>query len=381
MINILYCIPALYNAGGMERILTEKANYLANQPDFKIHVLTTDQKNKDVFYELSQKIAVRHLNLDFDQYFDYTLINKYLSIKKLQKKYKRILEEYCLANEINIIVSLGGKELDFLYKLNTPCTKICELHFSIEVREQFMLARGKTLKNRLIGKFRTYQMKRQTKCLDKLIVLTKSDEEKLKQTHKNVVQIYNFSSFEKNDKVLLHKKNIVAVGKLDPQKGFDLLIDSCKNIENWNNWVLHIYGEGPDKTFLEKKVKDNNLQDHIFFMGVNTSMEMVYINSSLFVLSSRYEGFPMVLLEAISFGIPLVSFDCETGPKEIIKNNDCGLLVENGQIRKLGKAIEYMINNQVILEEKSLKAFTKSNEFSKDKIMREWIQLFKNFKA
>lgn len=378
MINILYCVPALYNPGGMERILIEKANYLSELDEFNIYIITTDQKRKNIYFELSPKVNVTHLDLDFDQYFDKPILEKYFKIKKIQKNYRNILKEYIVNNKIDIIVSLGGKELDFLYKLDVDCKKICELHFSINIREQFMLARGNNLKNKLIGKYRTFQLIKQTKLLDCLVVLTKSDQEKLQKTHNNVLQIYNFSSFLPDEKSNLSNKVIVAVGKLDPQKGFDLLIEACKNINNWNGWQLHIYGQGPDKQKLENMVKKNNLKEYIYFKGITHNLGEVYNNASFFVLSSRYEGFPMVLLEAISFGLPIVAFDCETGPNEIIKNNDCGILVENGNIIQLGIKMEDMIHNHSLIIQKSIASFSKAKDFSKDYIMEQWISLFKS---
>ena len=219
-------------------------------------------------------------------------------------------------------------------------------------------------------------MIQQTKKLDQLIVLTKQDEEKLKISHQNVTQIYNFAPLAPAEKAPLDQKKIIAVGKLDPQKGFDLLIEACRFIKNWDGWILEIYGQGPDEEQLRSKISFYELEKHIFLKGITRKVEEVYHSASFYVLSSRFEGFPMVLLEAISFGLPIVSFDCATGPNEVIVNDDCGLLVEEGNTKKLGEAMQRMICSREEREEKSERAFQKSKFFSKDEIMKQWLELF-----
>lgn len=375
--NILYCVPALYNPGGMERILTEKVNYLANLEGYNLFVFTTDQDNRPLYFKLDDRVTVHHSNLNFNQYFSCNYLEKYLGTKKLLRLYEQQLQAYIKKNNIDLIVSLGGKELEFLYRMKTNSAKICELHFSIDIRKQFILSRGTNPLFKLIGKYRAWEMIQQTKKLDQLVVLTKKDEEKLKLTHQNVTQIYNFSPLAPTEKASLNQKKIVAVGKLDPQKGFDLLIEACTFIKNWDGWILEIYGQGPDEEQLRSQISSHHLEQHIFLKGITQKVAEVYNSASFYVLSSRFEGFPMVLLEAISFGLPIVSFDCVTGPNEVIHNDDCGILVDDGNTEKLGEAIQRLIENRKEREEKSERAFQKSRIFSKDEIMKQWLELFK----
>ena len=376
--NILYCVPALYNPGGMERILTEKVNYLANLEGYNLFVFTTDQDNRPLYFKLDDRVTVHHSNLNFNQYFSCNFLEKYLGTKKLLRLYEQQLQAYIKKNSIDLIVSLGGKELEFLHRMKTNSAKICELHFSIDIRKQFILSRGNSPLYKLIGNYRRWQMIQQTKKLDQLVVLTKEDEEKLKLTHQNVTQIYNFSPLVPTEKAPLNQKKIVAVGKLDPQKGFDLLIEACRFIKNWDGWILEIYGQGPDEEQLRSKISFYELEKHIFLKGVTRKVEEVYHSASFYVLSSRFEGFPMVLLEAISFGLPIVSFDCATGPNEVIVNDDCGILVDDENTEKLGEAIQRMISSREEREWKSERAFQKSKLFSKDEIMKQWTDLFES---
>lgn len=377
MINILYCIPGLYNPGGMERILTEKINYLIETGCYSITIMTTEQMDRPFYFRLNKDVKIINLDLGFDNFFSDHLFAKYYKTKKLLKKYKILLEDFIKTENIDICISLGGKELEFLSDIDSNCKKIVEIHFAKSIRKQFITARHDNFFWRFLGDFRTRILVNQTKKLDRIVVLTKADELEWKTTNNNVIQIYNFSPIVPVNKPKLVNKKIVAVGKLDPQKGFDLLIESCSYISNWDGWTLSIYGQGSEHKNLNNQIKKYNLDDKVFLEGISKNVYDVYSTASIYVLSSRYEGFPMVLLEAISFGLPLVAFDCITGPNEIIKNNDCGILVENGNVKSLAESIKWMMENREERERMSEKSFEKSNFFSKEQIMNQWELLFK----
>lgn len=377
MINILYCIPGLYNPGGMERILTDKINYLVETGLYSISIMTTEQMDKPFYFSLNENVKIINLNLGFDNFFSDNLIAKYFKTKKLLKKYKCLLENYIKTEKIDICISLGGKELEFLSNIQSDCKKIVEIHFAKSIRKQFITARHDNFFWRFLGDLRTHSLINQTKKLDKIVVLTKADEEDWKSSNDNVMQIYNFSPLQPVVTPKLINKKIVAVGKLDPQKGFDLLIEACSLISEWEDWTLSIYGQGPDKEKLQEQIIKHNLEDRIFLEGLTKNVSEVYSSASIYVLSSRYEGFPMVLLEAVSFGLPLVSFDCVTGPNEIIESNDCGLLVENGNIKSLAEALSWMMKNPQERDKMSMQSIEKSLSFSKEQIMNQWQQLFK----
>lgn len=376
MKNILYLVPGLYNPGGMERILTEKINHLVGLGKYNIHVLTTDQLGRPLYFDLDHRVEISHLDLDFDQYFHTGLIRKFISTKRLLQQYKQLLTRYIAEKKIDVCISLGGKELEFFSTLQADVKKICELHFAKDNRKQFLLARSSSLIYKLLGEVRTYQLIQQTKRLHKLVVLTKADEEQWKKTHRNIVQIYNFSSVERNAVSALSGKRAVAIGKLDPQKGFDMLIDAWKDVYVAHpTWTLSIYGQGEWKTMLQSKIDAYGLAAVVRLMGVSNDIGSVLLESDLFVFSSRYEGFPMVLLESIACGVPIVSFDCKTGPNEIITDNDCGILVEAENTVLLGAAINTVLRQDKLRKQMGVAAKEKSKQFSKEKIMKQWEDL------
>src|SRR5690606_22031800 len=202
-------------------------------------------------------------------------------------------------------------------------------------------------------------------------------------TNDNVVQIYNFSSLLSPKKALLNNKTLIAVGRLDAQKGFDILLDVWNkvNIQLVDRWILNIYGDGDEKEKLNAKIKNLKLSDSVFLKGVSNHISDEIAQSSIFVLSSRYEGFPMVLLESLSCGVPIVAFDCKTGPNEIIENNDCGYLVPLYEVDTMAEKILLLINNSADRKSKGEKSLEKSKLYSKKVIMNQWEKLFSDVKS
>ena len=230
---------------------------------------------------------------------------------------------------------------------------------------------------KFIGKIRTYQLIKQTSGLDQLVVLTKKDEKDWKKTHNNIKQIYNFSDFQSESLALLENKKVISVGRLTEQKGYNYLIEAWAIIKNKkSDWILEIYGEGDLYNELFQQIKDCRLENHVILKGRTNQVQEKMLESSIFALSSRYEGFPMVLLESMACGVPVVSFDCETGPAEIIENNDCGILVENRNVLKLAEALLTMMDDKDLRKKSGEIAKIKSANFSKSKIMTQWIDLF-----
>lgn len=377
--KLLYCIPSLYNPGGMERVLTEKINYLSNLSDFEISVVTTDQMGKSLRFPLNNNIRVIHLDIDFNGHYSAGILKKIILHRKKIAIYKEKLKHIIIDSKIDICISLCGKEIDFLYKLPVRCKKIAELHFAMNYRKQFLTSNHRGFLWKFLGEIRTYQLKKAVKALDKLVVLTKNDLDQWKVTHRNVTQIPNVNPLNNPEKSKLISKKVVSLGKLDAQKGYDMLIDAWRLIApNHPDWTLEIYGQGEWYQMLQDKIINYNLQGKIKLKDVVSNVEDVYCESSIYVMSSRYEGLPMVLIEAMSCGLPIVSFDCEHGPKEIITDKHDGFLVEPNNIIQLAEKISILIEQDDLRFKMGLMAIEKIKLYSKEIIMEKWIELFNN---
>ncbi len=375
--KLVYCVPALYNPGGMERVLTEKVNYLVNTGKYDITIVTTDQNHRPVYFLLDDRIQLVDFGLNFEEHFAAGLVKKtWLHYKKLSL-YKKKLQEYLVKCKADICISLCGKEIDFLTSLKDGSRKMAEIHFSMNNRKQFIMARHQGFLWSCLGDFRTWQLKRATRGLERLVVLTNQDAVDWQKTHKNVVVISNPIPFNCPEKPNLNSKRVIAIGKLDEQKGYDYLLEAWKLVHARHaDWQLDIFGQGPWREKLEACIEENALGDSAFLHGTTTDVKSEYLKSAFYVMSSRYEGLPMVLIEAMACGLPLVSFDCECGPREVIKEGENGFLVPMGNVEKLAGAICRLIEDGKLRERMSVKAKEYASRYSLENIMPKWMNLF-----
>ena len=382
--NLLYCIPHLYNSGGMERVLTQKVNWLAAHTDYTITIVTTEPTptgTPKCYFPLSEKVQVVELNIDFNADYTKPLLPKYCAHMRRMRAYKRALTEYIVQHGIELCISLGGKEIAFLRHL--PCRTIAEMHFAMDQRRQLIEANHKSLFWSLVGEVRTRQLVQAVKPLERLVVLTEADKaawEKAGCT--NVTVIPNPCSLD-GQKVSIKSaksKTILAVGRLHEQKGFDLLLQAWKPIEKtYSDWSLRIVGEGPKRAELEAQIESQSLK-RVVLAGATNNVLDEYEAASIFVLSSRYEGFSLVLAEAMWCGTPCVSFDCPHGPAELLAD-DRGWLVPDGDIAELTAQIAYALSHP----EEALKRAQKAQSFaqttySEAAIMPQWVQLIESCK-
>ena len=170
-------------------------------------------------------------------------------------------------------------------------------------------------------------------------------------------------------------KTVLAVGRLHEQKGFDLLLNAWQPIEaRYPDWTLRIVGEGPKRTELEAQIKELGLR-HVVLAGRTEDMKREYASASLFVLSSRYEGLPLALIEAMWCGLPCIAFDCPQGPAELLAD-ERGWLVSNGDIRALRAQLEQAISQpeEAAKRAKKAQAYAQAT-YSEAAIMPKWVEI------
>ena len=382
--NLLYCIPHLYNSGGMERVLTQKVNWLAAHTDYTITIVTTEPTPtgmSDIYFPLDKRVKVVALNVDFNADYHKCLFPKWLGHTRRMRLYRQKLTDYILREKIDLCISLCGKEIAFLNQL--PCRTIAESHFAKEQRTQLLMANHSGWFWALLGRVRTWQLVQSVKPLERLVVLTDADKaawEKAGCT--NVTVIPNPCAINsRKSKVESRKtKTVLAVGRLHEQKGFDLLLQAWKPIEKtYSDWSLRIVGEGPKRAELEAQIESQGLK-RVVLAGATNNVLDEYEAASIFVLSSRYEGLPLALIEAMWSGLPCIAFDCPQGPAELLAENR-GWLVPNGDIAELTAQIAYALSHP----EEALKRAQKAQSFaqttySEAAIMPQWVQLIESCK-
>lgn len=376
MIKLLYCIPSLENSGGTERMLVNKVNYLAKLNKYKIYIVLTETQSKKPYYKLEDSIEVINTNINFEDDYKYNIIKRFILYNKKINLYKHKLTEILLLIKPHYTTTLLSHEIDFIGDIKDGSIKIGECHFNRNFRLQFVKYNTNNLIKILIAYFRNLILPYYVNKLDTLICLTKEDYQAWK-TIRNKQVIPNFISFKTEKKSDLTNKRLICVGRYTKQKGFDLLLRIWGNIhKKYPDWELRIYGDGIERRFLEDYVCQNNLTN-VYLEHTVSDVVTKFIDSSIFIMPSRFEGFGLVLVEAMECGLPVVAFDCSYGPSDIINNNKDGFLIPQGNLELMQKKIEELINSFDLRYNLSKNAVVKAEQYSIENIIKQWINLYK----
>ena len=333
-LKLVYLTPALYMAGGVERVLTLKANYFAEHFGYDVTIILTEGKGKSPFYPLSDRIKVVNLDIGFEQLWNCSFLKKIFVYLKKQRQYKKALTAELMKLCPDITVSLLRREINFLIGIKDGSKKIGELHVN-RLNYRNFEANDTNFIKQLFAKLWMSNLVKQLKRLDRFVVLTEEDKLAWPELQ-NVSVIPDPLSFVPTAQSSLSVKRVIAVGRYVYQKGFDLLLQAWAKIERQcPDWMLVVYGDG-DRAPYEQIMRNLGIDtSRCLLNGPTTDIQREYVNSSLFVFTSRFEGFGMVLVEAMVCGLPVVSFACPCGPKDIVRDGEDGFLVENGNIDEL----------------------------------------------
>lgn len=369
--KIVYCINGTYNSGGMEKVLCNKANYFSENLGYEVTIITTEQKGRPNFFNFSNKIKFIDLGINYDDDNNKNIfVRLYKSYKKRKIHFLKLMQVLEVIKP-DICISMFDRDFSFLYKIKDGSKKILEFHFckKMKVIEQ------RNLLMKAIQYIRVNTWKNIVKKYDKFIVLTEEDKNDWGKLE-NITVIPNSISLTKHKQAKLRNKNILSIGRASYQKGFDLLLKAwAQSIKTHPDWQLTIIGGG-NKNYMIDLIKKLKIGNSVILKQPTTEISQEYLNASMYVMSSRYEGFGMVLIEALSYGLPIISFACPCGPKDVIGNNDCGILVKKSNIKKLSLAINRVIENDEERIKMGIKAVKIASIYSEEIIMKRWTELF-----
>ena len=376
MVNkkIAYCTPSLYIAGGIERVLTTKMNYLADVAGCDVWVILTDGKGKEPYFPLSSKIHVVNLDVNFEELWHLGFLSKIPVYLKKQAMYKRKLKQALVKIKPDITVTTLRREINFITSFNDGSKKIGEMHVN---RSHFRNFEGNdtNVVKKVFAKVWMHNLVGKLKRLDRFVVLTDEDRNNWKELD-NVAVIPNPLNMPPSIESTLHNKKAVAAGRYCHEKGFDLLLKAWAMVTKRHpDWKLEIYGGGNrddyDRMAVECSVGDR--------ASLNPATDKIYekfADASIFVLSSRFEGFGLVLIEAMATKLPVVSFACPYGPRAIVSDGEDGILVDDGNVPLLADKICYLIEHEAERMRMGENAKLKASRYHVDDIMRRWIDLF-----
>ena len=361
MPNICFLLGGFQGNGGIGRVTSVLANALAEE---RVNTVTT------VSYV--QKNNVSRLYKTSDKLHSYYLLDSGISMTKafLTKHIIRKTRRILIEENIDILVACGALYYPlgmFSVKgLKTRC--FCWEHTNPEVGLDY--------------RFQRICRKLAVRFADKVIVLTKSAEQYYKHVLKidppRLEQIYNPIAEEasKSQKYDLSSKKIISVGRLSYPKNFNLLLDIASTVfSKYPDWLWDIYGTGEEYDALSEKISALSLQGRVRLMGQVDDIYERYRDYSMLVMTSRYEGFPMTLIEGAVNRLPLISFDIKTGPDEIITDGENGFLIPADDARKMEEKIEFLITHPKERKEMSENAFASVEKFRMAGILTQWSKL------
>ncbi len=374
--NIIYVIETLAVVGGLEKIIIEKANYLAEKLGYDVCIIScTQNKKQQNAFSLSTKVSQINLSVPYYRQYHYQYPKRLWVKYQIKRQLKNGLEKIVNERNPDIIIGTLKFEAALICQLNTPAKKVIECH---EAQPFIMSNLEHTRTNPSDWYVRFYEKRKYFKAIKKkadMVVTLTSGDQKLWQGARRVEVVPNFS----NMSPIPHSKvqqRVIAVGRLSAEKGYERLISIWQEVsKRHSDWVLDIFGDGKLHDSLQTLIEQTD-NVHITLHHSSPHIAEEYAASDIYVLTSLFEGFSLTLLEAMIQGLPAVAFDCPFGPRCMIDDGKNGFLIKDGDIQLFTEKLCYLIEHPEVRAAFSAAAITKSSYYNKEAIMQRWDTLF-----
>lgn len=372
--KIVYCLNSIRYTGGIQRVTVVKANALAEIEGNKVYIVVTDNKEGVVVQKLSPKVTL--IDLDVNYYTDdwksrlHVLKGIFVKRREHKKKLSQVL------NRINpdIVVSVGQSEKYLLTSIHGKWHTVRELHYCTTYRKQLAYSTfGKVMAN--IGDLYDYKYK--IRKYDSIVLQTNENMNTNWKANPRLLVIPNPVSFTTEAVSTLQNKRIIATGRLTQLKNFSSLIRAFKQVaEKHSDWMLEICGDGEQRTMLQQQIENSGLHKNVLLCGYTSNVQSEMLNASILVCSSLFEGFGLVITEGMMCGLPVVSYDCPCGPRDIISEGVDGFLVFVNDETAMANRICQLIENEELRQRMGRMAKEKAQQYRLEKIIPQWMDLF-----
>lgn len=375
--KIAYTYPAFINIGGADKIIINKANYFAEKLGYEVYLITDSQNGLDSFFPISSKVFHIDLGLNFYQQYQHPFYKRLWIYLKLMRKFRKGMIQLLDKIKPDILISTFTRDasLASIYKLYTKVT-IAEVHTTKTNIRALPELRRKGGLYKIIAYYIERRLNASAKQFDEMVVLN-TVEKDLWISVRDVRVINNAVQIYPKEQNPLSAKSAIFVGRAEYEKGPDNLIEVWKIVAKRHpDWTVRMFSTGSMLESLQAKVKEYGIEKQVLFMPPTKDMEHEYMNSAMCLMTSRFEGFPVVLQEAMGCGLPCLAFNCPSGPRHIITDKEDGYLIEDGNIEELANKICELIEDDNLRNKLGHKAKENIARYSEETIMNQWKELF-----
>lgn len=374
--KIVYCLNSIRYIGGIQRVTVVKANALAEIPGNEVYIVVTDNKVGPETHKLSPEVHLIDLDINYhdrDRERSFMAVNMIYFAKCA--RHKKVLWNTLRQIDPDIVISVGMSEKYMLTSMRKHSWKIIrEFHCEKNYRTKYATSLFGKIQGR-VSDF--YEFNFVDKKFDRIVVLTDEDKETNWQGWNNVSVMPNPVAFKCDEPSSLNEKVVISMGRLHHVKNFSSLISAFGQvIKKHPDWILRIYGDGELKQTLHDQINRTSLQDNVFLMGFSNDMESALRQSSIFAFSSLVEGFALVIVEAMECGLPVVSYQCPCGPKDIVTDGKDGFLVPVNDENLLAKRICSLIEDENLRRQMASEAKLRAQHYHVESIAQQWMALF-----
>lgn len=377
--RIVYVTETMVSSGGTEKMLSEKASYLVDVFGYDVTIISCTQiAGLANTFPLSQNVKQINLAIPYYRQYHYGYPKRLLVKWETNQALKKLLTKTIHQIDPDIVIGVARFAADIVTTIKCRAKKIIECH---EARPFIMAdmegnrALVSRLYTNLIMKKRYFRMIE--RHADVVVTLTEGDSHLWKKA-RHLEVIPNFSTMAVSRMADYKNKRVIAVGRLSAEKGYDRLLKIWKRVSpQHQDWSLEFFGDGKLHHMLTNMIHDLQLLN-VTINPPTPHISEEYSKSAICVMTSHFEGFSLVLLEAIRHGLPCIAFDCPFGPASIIKDGICGYLIEENSIEQYAQKLSLLMDQEDIWKSLSKEAIKRGEDFSVETVMNRWRQLFED---
>ena len=371
--KVLYVYRSLAHWGGIERVLVEKMNHLVTMYGYEVYMLTADQGQHPVPYQLEDGVHLEDLGIRFHQQYQYHGLKRILMMIRLKRLFQQRmgLRLKSIAPDVIVCTTANYVDLDVLVQLKGNVPLVVESH---------SIYRQTFIRKSCADYYAHYMYHKSLKKVLTIVTLTDGDAIEWRRHFSNVVVIPDMVHMNGGAISTLANKRVIFVGRFDYQKRPLEMVEIWQHIQpKFPDWHLDFYGEGEQQQELENVVQSLNMNIHVH-QPTNRIFDC-YRQSSILVSTSLYEPFGLVIPEAMSCGLPVIAYDCPYGPHDLIQDSQNGFLVPMNNQQAFAERLSSLISDFSLRQQMGQAAITASQQYSADMIMPLWHRLFSLIKS